>query len=122
MPNTVTNNKYAILLAFFVTTVIPFTAWFGGFIPPVAFAADLQKLDQKQTGMQIQFYQSEIREQNSRSRNIQREQWQYTSQGQQVPAFFDEEKVDVDARIDELETKLQDAKQHKLGLDSLEQQ
>lgn len=109
------------ILTFFVATIIPLIGWFGGFIPDMVSAQDLQvyekrivELDTKQTELAIEFKRSELEDTEHERLGLEREIFKLQREQEAVPPFYIEQRLKYEQKINRLNDDIEDLRIYKL--------
>ena len=104
MPTKPTTKKLAMGgLTFFVTIIIPITAWLSGILPSFATDEDLKALNVEQLQLRQEFTNDKILLMRREQRELQQKQYELRQSNQEVPGFYDDQYESNARELDKLE-------------------
>ena len=104
MPTKTTTKKLAMGgLTFFVTIIIPITAWLSGILPSFATDEDLKALNVEQLQLRQEYTNDKILLMRREQRELQQKQYELRQSNQEVPGFYDDQYESNARELDKLE-------------------
>ena len=104
MPTKQTTKKLAMGgLTFFVTIIIPITAWLSGILPSFATDEDLKALNVEQLQLRQEYTNDKILLMRREQRELQQKQYELRQSNQEVPGFYDDQYESNARELDKLE-------------------